>query len=81
MRVNGKMEDDMVWVLKPEAVGFIEVNGLADQRGDMEYGKVLLQQQSMKEPGRVVFKMDMVQKRTLMEVRDFICYECFIRLV
>ncbi len=58
--------------VKQEVDGYTGVNGLADQRDDMEFDKVLHQQQNMKEHGRVDFKMVMDLKRMLMEVRYFI---------
>lgn len=44
------------------------MNGPADQRDDMVYGKVLHRRLNMKARGREVFKMDMDRKRMLMEV-------------
>lgn len=63
------MEDGMAQELKQEVVGSTGVNGLVDQKDDMAFGKVLLPQQNMKEHGQVDYKMDMVPKLMLMEVR------------
>lgn len=59
-------------MLKREAVGYTEVNGLVDQKDGMEFDKVQRQRQNMKERGLVDCKMDMDQKLMLMEVRQIL---------
>lgn len=74
------MEDGMAQELKQEVVGFTGVNGLVDRKGDMAFGKVPLQQQNMKEHGQVDFKMDMVPKLMLMEVRCRRYYTLIVKI-
>lgn len=69
MRGTGRRGSVMVWESKLKDTGFTEENGLMALKGDMASGSVLAVEQSMKGRGIMGFKMDMEQKRTLMEVR------------
>ena len=71
LRVIGKMGSVMDWEWRVGGSGSTEENGLKDSRVAMESDNQHRHQQSMKEPGPMVFRMAMVQRRMLMEVRDF----------
>lgn len=68
LRVNGKMVNDMVSVLRPVIDGYIVVNGLVDLKDAMVLDKVLHRRQNMREHGRVDYRMAMVQRHMPMEV-------------
>lgn len=69
LRVIGKMGSVMDWEWRVGGSGSTEENGLKDSRVAMESDNQHRHQQSMKEPGPMVFRMAMVQRRMLMEER------------
>lgn len=71
LKDNGKMGDDMDWVLKRVVDGYIVVNGRADRKDDMASDKVQHLRQNMREHGLVASKTDMAPKPMLMVVSLF----------
>lgn len=64
-RDNGRTEKDMAWAWKLEADGYIEENGRKDLKAVMVSDSLTLQQQNMREHGRMVCRTDTDRKLTL----------------
>merc|ERR1712018_445837 len=69
LRVTGKMENGMDWVLNPEADGCTEANGRKALKVDMVYDKLWCPMPNMRAPGPTAFKMVTALKRMQTEER------------
>lgn len=71
LRVSGKMGSDMGWVWRHAVVGCTVASGRKDSRDGTVYDSLPLRMQNTKEHGPTDYKMDMVAKHMLMEVRRY----------
>lgn len=69
MKVNGRTGNAMVWGWSPEAAGYTGGNGRKDSKVATGCANLQHRTPNTRVPGQMAFRMDMAQKRTLMEER------------